>query len=157
MVSGAAILRSTSGTLVACLVLAACASSIPSKSSRAAAAIRAVLEEDTRLGGVRNHAPESMPLAEAVGAYVRSLDAIDFGECPADFTAAFERHRDAWQESIPYLEEYPELRGEIHDLFDEIRAVSADARMRIESIEKGIWDTWAEVEATVERHGGDLD
>jgi hypothetical protein len=150
LVPGAAILRSTSGTLVACLLLAACATSAPSNSSSAAAAIRAVLEEDTRLGGVRNHAPEAMPLAEAVGAYVRGLDAIDFGECPADFTAAFERHRDAWQESIRYFEEYPEMRGELHDLFDRIRGVSTDARMRIESIEQNLRGTWAEVEATVD-------
>ena len=149
--------RSTSGRLVACLALAACATSAPSKSSRAATAIRAVLEEDTRLGGVRNHAPESMPLAEAVRVYVRGLDAIDFGGCPSDFTAAFKRHRDAWQESIRYLEEYEEMRGEIHDLFDEIREVSADSRMRIESLEKGIWGSWAEVETAVDRHGGGSD
>lgn len=142
------------GVFIACLALAACATPAPSKLPRAAAAIRTVLEADTELGSVRNHAPESMPLAEAVRAYVRGLDAIDFDECPPDFTAAFRRHRDAWQESIPYFEEHDRMRGELHDLFDKIRAVSVEARMGIESIEKSIWGTWAEVEAAVDRHGG---
>ncbi len=142
------------GILSGCLTVAACAMNVPSESPPAAAAIRAVLEEDSKLGGVRNHAPESMPLAEAVRAYVRSLDAIDFGNCPPEFTSAFKRHRDAWHESIRYLEEHDEIRGEMHDLFDRIRGVSADARTRIEAVEKSIWGTWAEVEAAAERHGG---
>lgn len=145
------------GILLACLALAACATSAPPKPSPAVTAIRAVLQEDTGLGGVRNHAPESMPLAEAVEAYVSGLDTIDFGGCPADFIAAFERHRDAWRESIRYFEEFDGMRGELHDLFDEIREIDADSRRRIEAIEKGIWDTWAEVEAAVERHGAGSD
>lgn len=137
---------------MACLVVAGCATPAPSKLSHAAA-IRAVLEEDAELGAVRNHASESMPLASAVAAYVRSLDAIDFRKCPADFTAAFERHRDAWQESVRHFEEYEEMRGELHDVFEQIRGVSEDARKRIETIENALHGTWAEVEAAVDRHG----
>lgn len=142
------------GILSACLALAACTGYAPSKSTRAAAAIRAVLEEDSELGGVRNHTSELQPLAEAVRAYVKGLDAIDFGKCPSDFTNAFKLHRDAWHESIRYFEEHDEMRGELHDLFDEIRGIDADARMRIEGIEMDIWGTWAEVESAVDRHAG---
>jgi len=139
--------------LSGCLALAACTAHAPPESTRAAVAIRAVLEADSELGGVRNHASESQPLAEAVRAYVGGLDAIDFGECPPDFTSAFRRHRDAWHESIRYFEEHDELRGELHDVFKEIRESGADARTRIEGIEKDILDTWAEVQAAVDRHG----
>ncbi|MCP4202310.1 MAG: hypothetical protein GY769_10285 [bacterium] len=116
-----------------------------------------MLAEDTELGGVRNHAPESMPLAEAVRAYVEGLDEIDFGECPPDFATAFKRHRDAWRDSIEYFEQYDEMRGELHGLFDAIRELGDDARIRMESIEKSIWGTWSEVEAAVARHGGGSD
>ena len=57
--------------------------------------------EDSKLGGLRNHAPETASLVESVGSYVEGLDNIDFSGCPEDFTAAFRSHRDAWERSIP--------------------------------------------------------
>ena len=102
---------------------------------------------------MRNHASESAPLAEAVRAYARSLGAIDFSGCPAEFTEAFERHREAWLTSVELFEQYGELRGELHVLFDQIRESSPEARRRLENHEKAIWGTWAEVEAAAARHG----
>ncbi len=49
------------------------------------------------------------------------------------------------------------MRGELHDLFDKIRGASVNARMRIESIERNIWGTGAEVEAAVDRRGSRSD
>ncbi len=60
-------------------------------------------------------------------------------------------------ESIPYFEKHADMRGELHDLFDEIRGLGADAHERLERIEKEIWGTWAEVEAAVNRHGAGSD
>ena len=141
------------GILGACLAVAACATSPPSERARGVAAIRAVLEEDRALGARRNRAPESGSLAAAVRAYVEGLDAIDFGDCPADFTEAFTLHRDAWHRSIGFFAEHGDLRGELHELFDEIRESSPDARERLEGHEGAIRDTWADVEAAVARNG----
>lgn len=135
------------------LAVAACVASVPSESLRSVEAIGRVLEEDSELGAQRNQAPHSGSLAAAVRAYVRGLDAIDFEGCPPDFTEAFERHRDAWHESIAFFDEHGDLRGELHELFDEIRRSSPEARNRLEAHEQAILDTWSEVEAAAVRHG----
>ena len=46
---------------------------------------------------------------------------------------------------------YPELRGEIHELFDQIRLTSDEARLGVEAAEKEILETWALVEAATDR------
>jgi hypothetical protein len=119
---------------------------------RERACIERVLERDSELGDVRNHASETGPLADAVRGYIAGLDALDFAGCPADFETAFVRHRNAWESSLEFFEQHAALRGEMHTLFDEIKALGGDAEDGVVIIENGIWTTWAEVEIAARAH-----
>ena len=121
----------------------------PEAAGIGAEAIEAVLARDAALGGARNHAPETGPIADAIRVYVEGLDAIDFSRCPPEFAAAFRRHREAWRASLPFFERFGDHRGEMHDVFEEIRATDDATRYELEGVEKRIWDTWAEVEAAM--------
>lgn len=116
-------------------------------------AIHDVLSIDSELGIVRNEATRTRSLATAIGDYVASIDTVDFSGCPADFTEAFRAHRNAWEESIRFFERFPDLRGEMHELFEEIRSQSIELRDDLERTEVPIWDTWSEVEAVAADYG----
>jgi hypothetical protein len=116
-------------------------------------AIRAVLAQDDSLGAVRNHAPENMPLSAVIRDYVTGLESINFRGCPESFTTAFQRHRQAWERSIPFFARFDTLRGEMHDLFEEIRQRDAKTREGLEAAESDIWGTWGEVEAAARNAG----
>ena len=131
------------------LVAAACAPASRHAADEAAA-MRRVLDDDTRLGGIRNHASETKPLADAIRDYVAALDALDFDGCPREFTDAFRRHRDAWEAAIEFFDRFRHLRGELHALFEQLRAHDARSKERMEAIEAAVSGTWAEVEAAVE-------
>ncbi|HXV76571.1 MAG TPA: hypothetical protein VD788_09645 [Candidatus Polarisedimenticolaceae bacterium] len=133
------------------LAAAGCAGSETPDGAPAAAAaadcVERVLRQDGELAAVRNHAPKQMPLADAVGNYVAGLAGLDFSGCPAGFTDAFARHRSAWFDAVEFLGSYDTMRGEMHDLFEQIRAESPDAAARLSAHEQAIWSTWAEVES----------
>jgi hypothetical protein len=117
-----------------------------------AEAIRVVIEQDSRLGTVRNHASEKAPIARAVEDYVAGLDALDLERCPPDFRRALRSHRDAWYDSIAFFGQHAELRGELHDVFDAIRAKGKTSRLALEALEAGILETWVEVEESMNAH-----
>ena len=103
-----------------------------------------ILAADDELGSIRNHACEKIDLAETIQDYIKGLASLDYSNCPEKFTAAFDRHRKAWEAMLPLVGKYPDLRGEMHDLFDELEA-GEDAET-FKPLLKGIWDTWKEVE-----------
>ena len=142
--------------LATTMILAGCAGTgAPERQEPThAEAIRVVIEQDNWLGTVRNHAPENAPIARAVEAYVAGLDALDLEHCPPDFRLALRRHRNAWHDSIAFFEQHAELRGELHDVFDAIRAKGGTPRSGLEAVEAGIWGTWAEVEEAMNAHLG---
>lgn len=117
-----------------------------------AEAIQAVMAADHRLGTIRNHASEDAPIARAVEAYVAGLDALDLGQCPQDFVQALTLHRNAWHDAIGFFEQYSELRGELHDVFEAIRGQDDTSRAGLEAVEADIWGTWAEVEASMKKY-----
>ena len=109
--------------------------------------MKRVIALDDSLGKLRNHACEKISLAETIRNYADGLQKIDFSNCPADFTAAFEKHRQAWLQLIPAVEKYPDLRGEMHDLFDGLEhGKDADA---FKPLVKTVWDTWEEIETVM--------
>lgn len=128
---------------LASAILSGCQSSLHTPEQRAA--IQAVIANDNELGAIRNAASETGPLADAVRDYVAGMDGIDFSKCPAEFTEAFQRHRDVWEQSLPFFEQHLELRGEMHDLFNKFKADPA-TMAQIDAIDRRIWDTWAMVE-----------
>ncbi len=136
--------------LIVAVALCGCADK--SKQSQIAA-IKSVLAQDSKLGEARDQGCESAPMAETIKTYVAALDQIEFSECPDDFTAAFKRHRDAWENLASFFTSYDTLRGEMPDLFSIIRESGDESRASLEQIEKQIWGTWGHVEAAMRRHG----
>lgn len=119
----------------------------------AAVAIQSVLAADEVAGARRNEASRHRPLHRVVADYVADLQALDTARCPADFTAALADHREAWRASEEFFARYDGLRGEMHVLFERIRAMGEGDRRGLEEVEEAIWGTWDEVEAAARRHG----
>lgn len=116
-------------------------------------AMEAVFAADSAMGARRNHAPETDSLAAAVETYVRDLETLDFSVCPPEFARAFAGHREAWRQSLPFWRRFPDLRGEMHDLIEEIRRQEPEQEAELDSVLKQIWDTWGEVEAAAQAYG----
>ena len=112
------------------------------------ASIAAMIAADDSLGTIRNHACVTLSLSQTIRDYADALGNLDFSNCPGDFAQAFDMHRQAWLAIIPVVENYPGMRGEMHDLFSqlEVSADSAIFRIRLAAI----WDTWGAVEAAME-------
>lgn len=106
--------------------------------------IDSVIALDDSLGKVRNHACERISLAQTIKEYTAGMAQFDYQNCPKDFTEAFKKHREAWLAMIPLVEKYPDLRGEMHDLFDQIEI--GEHSEEFEPLLESIWSTWAEVE-----------
>ena len=101
----------------------------------------------------RDHIPEKDNLAIAVRTYVLGLDNIDFSDCPKEFTAAYKKHRDAWNDSVAFFEKHDSLRGEMHDLFDLIRKMDSPDREEINRHNDAIMSTWRDVETIATKYG----
>ena len=110
-------------------------------------AIKKVIAADEAIGKVRNHACEKISLAETIQHYTDGLAAIDYSYCPEDFKKAFAKHRKAWLLLIPFVEKYPDMRGEMHDLFDQLEKGKDGETFKL--MVNAVWDTWAEVEAAM--------
>lgn len=110
-------------------------------------AIKRVLDADSDLGALRNHNCEERSLTETVKAYVKGMRELSFDGCPDDFRTAFETHILAWEDSIPFFDNHLELRGEMHDLFEQIRSQDGATKNELEAVEKAIWRSWSDVES----------
>ncbi len=131
------------------LLLTSCNTNVNKESNESEAAnptscIDLIIQMDDSLGTIRNHACESIPLSETIENYVQSIRKLDFEDCPEKFSKAFEQHMDAWTNMISLTDQHPDLRGEMHELFDELK-VSADSVEFNQKLQV-IWDTWGEVE-----------
>ena len=106
-----------------------------------------IIASDEVLGKTRNHACEKIPLAKTIRHYADGMEKLDFSGCPKAFAEGFKKHIAAWQAMIPLMEKYPDVRGEMHDLFDAFEK-GEDAEM-FKPLLKAIWDTWGEVETAM--------
>ncbi|MDT0555739.1 hypothetical protein [Patiriisocius hiemis] len=109
--------------------------------------ITKILDADSKLGKERNTLCETVSLSETIKTYVAGMKALDFENCPQDFTKAFNSHIEAWDAMIPVTDNYPDLRGEMHDLFKELEK-SNDSIVFNKKL-ASIWDTWAIVEERI--------
>ena len=137
--------------ILATLLLAACKACPGSQDNFETSentCIEKFLAEDSRLGGIRNHASEDRPLAQAISEYIKAVENLDSADCPDQFRDAFHEHLKAWQGMIPLAEEYPDQRGELHVLFDTIE--QGKDSLRFKDLLKPIWDTWGDVESAKE-------
>ena len=107
--------------------------------------IKAVLEQDSILGNIRNHATETLSLSKTITNYTNGLNELDFNSCPPGFSEAFQAHIDAWIAMTTVTDNYSSLRGEMHDVFDQLELSKDSVAFKIKL--KAIWDTWKTIEA----------
>lgn len=108
------------------------------------ACMEAIIEDDSQLGEIRNHACKEQSLSETIRDYTENLELLDFSDCPEDFKKAFKNHITAWKNMKLITDSHPDLRGEMHDLFDQIK-VSTDSTI-FKARLATIWSTWSEIE-----------
>lgn len=106
--------------------------------------IEKIIAEDEKFGKIRNHACENQSLSQTVIDYTTALEGLDFSECPEAFSNAFKGHIEAWRAVIPATDKYPDLRGEMHDVF-EIIETGADST-EFKALVAEVWATWGNVE-----------
>lgn len=102
---------------------------------------------DEKAGKIRNHRCENASLSSAIEEYIAQLENVDYSNCPAEFGKSFRAHIEAWRSTITIAKKHDALRGEMHDLFDEINE-SQDST-EFTKLVKGIWDTWRDVEVVM--------
>ena len=108
--------------------------------------INNIIAKDKILGKVRNQYSTQNSLSSTIYNYTEGLRQLEFQSCPDNFKAAFLKHIAAWDEMLPITDKYPDIRGEMHDAFDKIKAQGDQS---FESQLQIIWDTWDEVEKTM--------
>lgn len=108
------------------------------------ACIERILALDDSLGSIRNEATKKLPISQSIKQYAAALKDLDFESCPPTFTEAFKNHRKAWEEMLTVTDKYPEMRGELHQVFEHI-GVSEDS-VEFKTRLDRIWSTWEVVE-----------
>ena len=103
-----------------------------------------IFQKDSVLGDIRNYASEKISLSETIDNYTNGLQSLDYTDCPDKFRSAFQEHIQAWLNIKIVSDNYPSLRGELHDIFAELEK-SSDS-IAFKSLVKQIWDSWKMVE-----------
>ncbi len=112
--------------------------------------IETILKKDDSLGTLRNHGSETVSLSETIKNYSKALKRLDFSSCPEGFSKAFDEHISAWNQMLSVTDKYPDLRGELHDIFDQIKTTPDS--MVFETRLKAIWDTWESIDSIKKKH-----
>ena len=107
--------------------------------------IESVFNTDSILGINRNHDSETISLSEAITRYVDAFDSISFDDCPLVLKQSFSDHLEAWRNMLEVTDNYPNLRGEMHNLFDQLDAGQDSLRFR--TLLAQVWSTWSGVES----------
>lgn len=119
-----------------------------SKSDKELNCMLQIFAADDSLGSIRNHDPEKIELGVSIERYTSALNQLDFTNCPNDFQEAYQKHIFAWMKMTRVAHRFPDLRGEMHDLFDEIE--ESEMQDQFKPLLKEIWDTWAVIEQVYE-------
>jgi len=106
--------------------------------------IEHVIAIDDSIGGLRNHNCEKISLSETIKIYTDGIENISFDYCPRNFSKAFEAHKKAWVAMMEVTDKYPDLRGEMHDLFKILE--EGEDKDSFKPLLDKIWSTWADVE-----------
>lgn len=106
--------------------------------------ITSIIAADDSLGKIRNHACENATLSMSIRNYVSGLKKLNFKNCPPGFEKAFDKHKKAWIAMLKITNKYPDMRGEMHELFDQLD--KGNDAIEFKKYLKNIWDTWADIE-----------
>ncbi len=134
--------------LISILILSCKNQSRQDSNSRELNCIEAIIQKDNGLGQTRNLACKRQSLSKTIQEYISALEKLDFQDCPDDFTTAFQLHLKAWEAILPLTDEHPEMRGEMHQLFNILgdRENGEVFKAKVNDI----WTTWSEVEKAME-------
>ncbi len=108
--------------------------------------IQQVLAMDAVLAKQRDKLPKTQPIAVAIESYVIGLQALDFSDCPRDFSDHFLRHCSAWKGSLQFFGKHGELRGEMSDVIKQIRKLGPGTVAELDAQMAPIMETWKEIE-----------
>ncbi len=111
--------------------------------------IERVIALDSSFGKDRNHDCEKISLSATITKYTNRLSELSYDGCAEEFKVAFQGHIKAWQNTMKVTDNYPDLRGEMHDLFDQINTTKDSTVFK--PLVKDIWDTWADIEAAMKK------
>jgi len=105
--------------------------------------IKYVIAVDDSLSALRNTDCEDISISESIYRYTTAIGSVSFNDCPDNFVRAYKRHQQAWLEMLRVTDKYPDLRGEMHQLFDTIQAGndSTEFKQRLNLV----WSTWDEI------------
>ena len=117
------------------------------------AEIRKVLKLDELISIQRNEATRHVALSNAIRIYLNGLETIDFANCPKEFSVAFEKHRKSWENSLVFFDSHSDLRGEMHELLDEIKSTDDAVAEQLGAVYGEIMDSWNGAESVCRKHG----
>lgn len=132
-----------------CLFLGLAFSTCQAQSDEEIDCIQGILAQDAALGEIRNHACDSLPLKDVILDYARALESLDYENCPKEFVYVFMSHIKAWKDIMPVVDHYPNLRGEMHELFSLLS--DSNHKDLFNQRLNAIWRTWEEVETMIPR------
>lgn len=103
-----------------------------------------ILQKDSILGEIRNHASENISLSETISNYTVELRSLDYKYCSEEFKSAFNDHIEAWLDIRKVSDKYHSLRGELHEIFAQLE--KSEDSIEFKLLVKHVWDTWTIVE-----------
>ena len=106
-----------------------------------------IIEQDSIFGIIRNHASEENSLSKSISNYLAALKSLDYSNCSEQFYNAFYSHIAAWDSLTKVTDNYPDLRGELHDLFKDIEQTKDSTAFT--AYLNAIWSTWSDVESQI--------
>ena len=106
--------------------------------------IDSVMKQDSLLGEKRNTDSRQVPLSQAIRDYTVGIENINFASCPPAFTTAFQKHKEAWTAMTTVTDQYPAIRGELHELFQQLEKSNHAAEFKQHL--RAVNDTWTAVE-----------
>ena len=112
--------------------------------------ISKIIAIDDSLGKIRNDASNITSLSSTINQYVKSLKELDYNDCPDSFSMAFHNHLQAWINILEITDNYPDLRGEMHTLFNTLEKSEHSEQFKI--LLNEIWSTWSIIEQEIKNN-----
>lgn len=105
-----------------------------------------VIAIDDSIGKIRNKECKKIPLSQTITNYTGKMKQIDLVGCPKEFTKSFNEHIRSWENLTQVTDKYPDMRGEMHDLFKKLEKSQDSAVFK--KLKNDVWDTWDVIEVS---------
>lgn len=105
-----------------------------------------VIAIDDSIGKIRNKECRTLSLSQTITNYTEKMKQINMEGCPKEFSKSFDQHITSWNNLLQVTDKYPQLRGEMHDLFQKLEKSQDSAVFK--KLKNDVWDTWDLIEVT---------